>query len=98
MLTQGNITVEKMNTGIISITDVVLANGNIEVKENTVGTSLELLRNRIAQNVEVSVNRGVGAKSVVGNTVTQKLTCKENRGPFTGAPNMAGEVEGQCRR
>lgn len=98
MLTQGNITVEKNNTGIVSITDAVLASGNIEVKENTVGTSLELLRNRVGQNVEVSVNRGVGAKSVIGNTVTQTLTCKENRGPFTGAPNVAGEVDGQCRR
>lgn len=98
VLTNGSIKIEKMNTGIISITDAVLSNGKIEVQDNIIGTGLEVLRNTVAQDVEVSVNRGLGAKSVVGNTVSQKLTCTENRGPFTGAPNMAREVEGQCRR
>jgi hypothetical protein len=98
VLSQGSITIQKMNTGSISITDAVLQKGNIQVQENTTDGRLELLRNRVAQNVEVFVNRGAGAKAVVGNTVSQKLSCKDNTGPFTGGPNRAGDVEGQCRR
>ncbi|MDZ7632722.1 MAG: hypothetical protein U5K74_15640 [Gemmatimonadaceae bacterium] len=44
------------------------------------------------------MNNGAGAKAVTRNRVGQKLSCKENTGPFTGSPNTAGDVEGQCRR
>jgi hypothetical protein len=98
VLTQGNITIQKMSTGTISITDARLLKGSIQVQENSTGTRLELLRNRVAQNVEVFVNSGAGAKIVRQNTVQQKLSCKENTGAFTGGPNVAGDVEGQCRR
>jgi hypothetical protein len=98
VLSQGNITIQKMNTGTIAITDAVLVKGNIQVQENTTGTALKLLRNRVAQNLEVFVNAGAGAKSVTGNTVSQKLSCKDNTGPFIGGPNSAGDVEGQCTR
>jgi hypothetical protein len=98
VLTQGNITIQKMNTGTLSITDAQLLKGNIQVQENRVGQRLELLRNRVAQNVEVFVNSGPGSKEVSGNTVQQKLSCKENTRPFVGGPNAAGDVEGQCRR
>lgn len=98
VLSQGNITIKKMNTGSISITDAILRKGNIQVQENTVGTRLEILRNTVAQNLEVFVNTGAGAKVVTGNRVGQKLTCKDNRAPFTGAPNTAGDYEGQCAR
>ncbi len=96
--TQGNITIQKMNTGTISIVDARLLKGNIQVQENSTATRLEVLRNQVAQNLEVFVNRGAGAKFVQTNTVSQKLSCKENTGPFTGRPNVAGDVEGQCRR
>ena len=98
VLSQGNITVQKMNTGTISITDAVLVKGNIQVQENRTGTRLELLRNRVAQNLEVFVNSGSSAKEVAGNTVSQKLSCKDNSLPFIGRPNSAGDVEGQCSR
>lgn len=98
VLTQGNITIQKMNTGTISIVDARLLKGNIQVQENSTATRLEVLRNQVAQNLEVFVNRGAGAKFVQTNTVSQKLSCKENTGPFTGRPNVAGDVEGQCRR
>jgi hypothetical protein len=98
VLSQGNITIQKMNTGTIAITDAVLVKGNIQVQENSTDTALKLLRNRVAQNLEVFVNAGAGAKSVTGNTVSQKLSCKDNTGPFIGGPNSAGDVEGQCTR
>jgi hypothetical protein len=98
VLTQGNITITKMNTGTITITDARLLKGNIQVQENTVGARLEVARNTVAQNLEVFVNNGSGSKAVQFNTVQQKLSCKDNTGPFTGRPNSAGEVEGQCRR
>jgi hypothetical protein len=98
VLTQGNITIQKMRTGTIEITGARLLKGNIQVQENTVGTALTLTGNEVAQNVEVFVNSGVGAKTVRNNTVQQKLSCKENTRPFTGRPNVAGDVEGQCGR
>jgi hypothetical protein len=96
VLTQGNITIQKMNTGTIRIADVVLQKGNIQVQENAVGSGLEIVRNRVAQNLQVFVNRGSGAKTVRGNTVGQTLECKENTSPFTGGPNRAGEAKEQC--
>lgn len=96
VLTQGNITIQKMNTGTIRIADVVLRKGNIQVQENAVGSGLEIVRNRVAQNLQVFVNRGAGAKIVQGNTVEQTLECKENTRPFTGGPNRAGEAKEQC--
>jgi hypothetical protein len=96
VLSQGNITIQKMNTGTIRIADVLLRKGNIQVQENAVGSGLEIVRNRVAQNLQVFVNRGAGAKIVRGNTVGQTLECKENRAPFTGGPNRAGEAKEQC--
>jgi hypothetical protein len=96
VLSQGNITIQKMTTGTIRIADVVLRKGNIQVQENSVGSRLELVRNRVAQNLQVFVNRGRGAKTVRGNTVGQTLECKENTRPFTGGPNRAGEAKEQC--
>lgn len=96
VLSQGNITIQKMNTGTIRIADVVLRKGNIQVQENAVGSGLEIVRNRVAQNLQVFVNRGGGAKTVRGNTVGQTLECKENTRPFTGGPNRAGEAKEQC--
>jgi hypothetical protein len=98
ILTQGNITVKKMTTGTISITDAVLQKGNIQVQENTTGTMLEILRNRVAQNLQVFVNAGGASKTVRGNTVGSTLSCKDNQLPFVGRPNVAGDVEGQCGR
>jgi hypothetical protein len=96
VLSQGNITIQKLNTGTIRIADVVLRKGNIQVQENAVGSRLEIVRNRVAQNLQVFVNRGRGAKVVRGNTVGQTLECKENTPPFTGGPNRAGEAKEQC--
>jgi hypothetical protein len=98
VLTQGNITVQKMRTGAIAITNAQLLKGNIQIQENTVGARLELRGNRVAQNLEVFVNAGPGTKTVTGNTVQQKLSCKDNTAPFIGSPNTAGDVEGQCGR
>jgi hypothetical protein len=98
ILTQGNITVQKMNTGTISIVDAVLRKGNIQVQDNSTATRLEILRNRVAQNLQVFVNLGNTAKLVRNNTVGSVLSCKDNQLPFTGRPNVAGDVEGQCGR
>jgi hypothetical protein len=98
LLTQGNITVQKMQTGSILITDARLPKGNILLQENTVSSRLSLLRNTVAQNLQVFVNGGAGAKAVTNNHVGQTLSCKENQLPFIGRPNTAGDVEGQCGR
>ncbi|MBA2458904.1 MAG: hypothetical protein H0V43_08120 [Gemmatimonadales bacterium] len=96
VLTQGNIQVIKMNTGGIRIADVRLRKGNIKVEENAVGSSLEVVRNQVAQNIQVNKNRGRAQKAVRNNRVFQIVQCKENTAPFTGGPNAAAEAEGQC--
>lgn len=96
VLTQGNIQVQKMRTAGIRIDGAVLEKGNIQVQENVVDRALEVTGNRVAQNVQVFVNSGAGSKSITGNTVGQTLECKENREPFTGGPNRAGEAKEQC--
>ena len=96
VLSQGNITIQKLTTGTIRITDAVLHKGNIQVQENVIGSSLDLRRNRVAQNLQVFVNSGAAAKVVQGNRVSQTLECKENTLPFTGGPNHAGEAKEQC--
>ena len=96
VLTQGNITIQKMRTAGIRIADVILEKGNIQLQENVVERGIEITGNRVAQNVQVFVNDGPGAKSVSGNTVGQTLECKENTAPFTGGPNRAGEAKEQC--
>jgi hypothetical protein len=96
VLTQGNIQVIKMNTGTIRIADVVLRKGNIKIEENATGSGLEVVRNQVAQNIQVNKNRGSGRKAVRGNRVFQIVQCKENASPFVGGPNAAAEAEGQC--
>jgi len=96
VLTQGNIQIKKMSTGKIRIADVKLRKGNIKVEENFTSSSLEVVRNYVAQNIQVWKNRGSGQKTVRSNRVLQIIQCKENTSPFTGGPNTAAEAEGQC--
>ena len=96
VLTQGNIQIKKMSTGKIQIADVKLRKGNIKVEENSTSSRLEVVRNYVAQNIQVWKNRGGGTKIVRGNRVLQIIQCKENSRPFTGGPNTAGDSEGQC--
>lgn len=96
VLTQGNIQVTKMRTGRILITDAILEKGNLQLEENVVTGSLDVARNRVAQNLEVRKHGGSAAKIVRDNTVSQKLECKENDSPFVGGPNSAAEAEEQC--
>jgi hypothetical protein len=96
VLTQGNIQIEKMNTGGILIADVRLIKGNIKVEENVTRSRFEVIRNRVGQNVQVWKNRGTNRKFVRNNTIGQIVQCKENQSPFVGGPNAAGDAEGQC--
>src|ERR671915_1765626 len=96
VLTQGNIQIKKMSTGKIQIADVKLRKGNIKVEENSTSSRLEVVRNYVAQNIQVWKNRGGGTKMVRGNRVLQIIQCKENSRPFTGGPNTASDSEGQC--
>lgn len=95
VLTQGNIQVEKMNTGGIRIADVVLTKGSIKVEENITQSSFEVVGNRVAQNVQVFKNRGPNQKFVRNNVIGQIVQCKENEN-FTGGPNQAGDAQDQC--
>lgn len=87
-----------MNTGGILIADVVLRKGNIKVEENTTRSRFEIVRNRVAQNVQVFKNLGTNSKFVRNNTIGQIMQCKQNQSPFVGGPNKAGDAEDQCFR
>ncbi len=96
VLTQGNIQIEKMDTGGILIRDVHLRKGNIKVEENVTRSDFEIVRNRVAQNVQVFKNKGTNRKFVRNNTIGQIIQCKENQSPFVGGPNTAGDAQDQC--
>lgn len=93
VLTQGSIQVTKMRTGRILIADAVLEKGNLQVEDNAVTESLEVLRNRVGQNLEVRKHFTNSSKLVSDNTVMQKLECKENDAPFVESNNSAGDRE-----
>ncbi|MBL8961462.1 MAG: hypothetical protein JNJ98_16505, partial [Gemmatimonadetes bacterium] len=57
-----------------------------------------VLRNRMTQNLEVIDTDGLGAKTVTGNRVSQKIECLGNTLPFVGRPNAALDYDGQCTR
>ena len=96
VLTAENIQVLKMNTGTIRITDARVEQGNIQVDENVVSSSLDVVRNYVGQDLQVFKNTGNGAKVVRDNEVLQIVQCKENTAPFEGGPNNTPEAEDQC--
>lgn len=96
--TNGNVSIEKMTTGSIVVTDAVFMNGGLKLSENVVGVRLSVLRNRMTQNLEVIDTDGLGAKTVTGNRVSQKIECLGNTLPFVGRPNAALDYDGQCTR
>ena len=96
VLSQGNIQISGMNTGSIRVADARLEKGNIQVEDNVVTSSLEVVQNYVAQNLQVFKNRGSGSKVVRDNQVLQIVQCAENTPPFEGGPNDAAEAEGQC--
>jgi hypothetical protein len=55
----------------------------------------QLLRNDVGGHMQVFKN--IGPIAVSENTIEQKLQCKENSPPPTGAGNTARRKEGQCR-
>ena len=72
--------------GSVKFTDNVIPAGNVML----------LLNASVGVDAEVRRNTGAGFKSVTGNTVTGDLVCKKNDPTFTGGPNTAGSVGGQC--
>jgi hypothetical protein len=95
VVTTGDIQIEKMRTSRVLVSGARVEKGNIQITENDASTSLEILGNTVAQNLQVFKNRG-GNKVVSSNTAGQAIQCKENTSPFTGGPNAAGETEAQC--
>lgn len=93
-LSNGSIQVTKMATGRIVIADAIVEKGSLQLEENSVSEAVEILRNRVAQNLEFRKHLSSAAKTVSENLVGQKLECKENSPPFTAAANSA--VDHHC--
>jgi hypothetical protein len=79
--------------------------GDVSVTDNFIPpftdypNGLFVRQNTVAGNMTVSRNTGSSpdaAKEVSGNEVTGTLRCEDNELPFTGGPNTAGSVVGQC--
>jgi hypothetical protein len=100
---EGNVIVEQF-TGTIIVNAGLCGSPNVFTKE------VRLRNNRIPAGEEFLVsantvtfgpmrvlgNRGVGPKTVQGNTVGGTLTCENNEAPFVGGPNVALRKRGQC--
>lgn len=72
--------------------------GAVRLVDNVIpgGHVMLLLNAEVALDVDVRRNSGAGFKSVEGNIVTGELACRKNDLPFTGGPNTAGALTGQC--
>jgi hypothetical protein len=96
-LEQGNLQIEKMSTGSISMSHTFLAKGNIKLEENS--TTFEFAVNASGApsgNIQVFKNSGTGINFVAEN-LAQAIQCFENRlVPFIGGPNTAPTKQGQC--
>lgn len=82
------------NTGFLEI-EFNTVEGSVHIKDN-VPTGMSTISNTVGQSMNVSNNSGPGPKSVVANTVAQKLICVNNDPVFTGGPNPAADAQGQC--
>lgn len=72
--------------------------GNIQLEDNIpADAGLQVLLNRVAQNLQVYKSRGAfPVKLVQNNIVFENLQCFDNDPPFVGAPNAAKQAQGQC--
>ena len=72
--------------------------GDVDLSRNVIpaGHVLLLETMPIGGDADVSRNSGGGFKHVAGNTVTGTLSCKKNDATFTGGPNTAAKLKGQC--
>jgi hypothetical protein len=95
-VTGGNVHILKANANGILIQGVTVQKGSIKVEENTVAFLLEILSNRVAQNLQVIKNQGGSRKEVTRNFVGANLQCFDNDEPFDGDGNFARNAEGQC--
>ena len=76
----------------------VQVGGSIRLVDNVIpaGNVMLLLNTTVAGDADVRRNSDGGFKQVTGNTVTGSLVCRKNDAPFTGGPNTAGAIRGQC--
>jgi hypothetical protein len=96
VLDQGNIQVEKMNTGILIVT-TRLEKGSIKIEENTTTSALfEVTSNSVSGNIQIFKNSGSASKLVSANIAGGAIQCFENQLPFIGGPNTAPTKQGQC--
>ena len=76
----------------------VQVGGSIRLLDNVIpaGNVMLLLNATAAGDADVRRNTDGGFKQVMGNAVTGSLVCRKNDAPFTGGPNTAGAIRGQC--
>jgi hypothetical protein len=93
------------SAGTIIVDSNTVKSGDISVTDNYVPgftdypNGLFVRSNTVTGNATVSRNTGSSAdatKEVVSNTIGATLRCENNDLPFTGGPNTAGSVVGQC--
>jgi hypothetical protein len=94
-LTHGNVHA-RGNDGGLTIRDNQLLEGSIDVKDNVASTFLNVSRNQVARNIDVSKNTGPGNKTVRANTAGHSIKCHRNEPPFFAELNVAPKLKGQC--
>ena len=76
-----------------------LIKGNLEIQGNIVpdARAMGVSRNLVGGNLQFQKNTGSQRFKVVeNNNIGNNLQCLENDQPFTGGPNIAGKIQGQC--
>jgi len=92
----GDIEVEKLETGLIFVAFNQVPNGRIYVADNTTSAFLQVAANTVGQTIDVFRNTGPSPKVVDSNTAGVAVRCEDNSQPFVGGPNTAPSREGQC--
>lgn len=92
----GDVHILKSEANTISIHNVTVQNGSMEVEDNSVLLDLIIQNNLVAEKLQVSMNKGPADKSVTANTVGANLQCFKNDEPFEGRGNAARKAQGQC--
>lgn len=89
----GNVTLTR-NSGAFSVAQSTIG-GNLMVGKNDVTPGAEIAFTQVHGNADVKGNTG-SSMSVIFNTITRTLNCKNNSPPVTADGNSAAAATGEC--
>jgi hypothetical protein len=89
----GDVTLSR-NTGALTV-DSATVGGDLAISKNTLAPGAYLRFTQVHGNADIRDNTGT-SMSVLFNTITQNLNCKNNNPPITADGNTAANATGEC--